>query len=295
MSRFAATRSSIRISTPCSPLHFLCVVTVGCLPLLLVPRPPSRWPASSRAFSQEWFAWLEENLDLGADSTELLRILVEKGFTPSKNKRLMQFVAAHDSLTVTTTVPVRGADGRIVSMPTTATIVGSLVQSDPLPPQWTAWLRDNIARGVDRGLLLELLIKHGFQPERNPLLTQALTESIEEPTHFSRVKLRQLTAQQNEAALKKQREAAEAAAKKDRALDFASERTIVGAVSPLNSLLAIPPRRNSPRSSSLSWWTVYTEEMRTPAANYSNCTSWCLCNDLSLLMLTTRFRDMTSL
>ena len=91
---------------------------------------------------------------------------------PSKNARLMQFIAANDSLTVTTTIPVRDATGRVTSMPTTATIVGSLTRSEPLPPQWTAWLRDNIARGVDRGLLLELLIKHGFEPEKNPYVTQ---------------------------------------------------------------------------------------------------------------------------
>jgi hypothetical protein len=180
--------------------------------------------------SQEWFAWLEENLDRGADSSELLQILVAKGFVPSKNTKLMQFIAANDSLTVTTTIPVRDADGRVVSMPTTATIVGSLTRSDPLPPQWTAWLRDNIARGVDRGLLLELLIKHGFEPEKNALVTQALTDVVEEPTHYSRVKLRQAAAKQNEAVLLRKREEAEFAAKKDRALDFASERAVVGAV-----------------------------------------------------------------
>ena len=59
---------------------------------------------------------------------------------------------------------------------------------------------------------------------------QALTEVVEEPTHYSRVKLRQLASKENEALLARKREEAEFAAKKDRALDFASERAVVGAV-----------------------------------------------------------------
>ncbi len=50
---------------------------------------------------EEWFAWFEENMDRGVDSNELLKILVAKGFTPARNARLMQFIAAHESLTGT--------------------------------------------------------------------------------------------------------------------------------------------------------------------------------------------------
>lgn len=134
----------------------------------------------------EWFAWFEDNMDRGVDANELLKILVSKGFQPAKCTRLMQFVAAHEALTVTSTVPVRTGAGDVVIVPTTTTIIGSLTSSSELPPQWTAWLRDNLNMGVDRGLLFEILVKHGFEPAKNPILVQALTQPHPEPSALTR-------------------------------------------------------------------------------------------------------------
>ena len=70
---------------------------------------------------------------------------------------------------------------------------------------------------------------------------QALTDVIEEPTHYSRVKLRQLAGHQNEKLLMQKREEAESSAKKDRALDFASVRAVVGVVWARLSACSLPP------------------------------------------------------
>ena len=142
----------------------------------------------------EWFAWFEDNMDRGVDSNELLKILVAKGFQPAKCPRLMQFVAAHEALTVTSSMPVMEPDGRVVTVPTTATIIGSLDESASLPPQWTAWIRDNLHMGVDRRLLFEILVKHGFEPAKNPLLVQALTQPDQQPSFMTRKERREAAA-----------------------------------------------------------------------------------------------------
>ncbi len=82
------------------------------MPCVAAPVRCSPWLCVCACALQEWFAWLEENLDRGSDSLELLKILAAKGFAPHKNPRLMQFIAAHDSLTVTTSLPVMVRGGR---------------------------------------------------------------------------------------------------------------------------------------------------------------------------------------
>jgi NADH:ubiquinone oxidoreductase subunit len=187
-------------------------VLLGDKPAIAPPRPAARskpvvvdeFPGKKYppgTIPPEWFAWFEENMDRGVDANELLKILVSKGFQPAKCSRLMQFIAAHESLTVTSTMPVREESGQVVVVPTTATIIGTLASSSNLPPQWTAWLRDNIQMGVDKGLLFEILVKHGFEPAKNPLLVQALTQPHHEPSSVSRMTIRTQAAQEKVSVL----------------------------------------------------------------------------------------------
>ena len=157
-------------------------------------KPGKKYPPGE--VPKEWLAWFEENLDRGVDANELLKVLVAKGFQPARNSRLMQFVAAHESLTVTSVLPVMKPTGEVVNVPATSTIIGSLTDSAQLPPQWTAWLRDNLNMGVDRGVLFEILVKHGFEPAKNPILVQALTQPNQNPSHMPRREHRELMARE---------------------------------------------------------------------------------------------------
>lgn len=182
-------------------------VLLGDKPAIAPRRPPAVVKVEERdatpgrkvkpgVIPPEWFAWFEENLDRGVDSNELLKVLVAKGFQPAKCSRLMQFIAAHEALTVTSTMPVSQPDGRVVPVPVTATIIGSLDDSTNLPPQWTAWLRDNLHMGVDKALLFEILVKHGFEPDKNPLLVQALTQPEQQPSFKTRKERREIAAKE---------------------------------------------------------------------------------------------------
>ena len=93
---------------------------------------------------------------------ELLQTLVVKGFVPARNLELMQLTSIHVSMQ-------------------------KLVRDEPwaklsengryIPPEWLDWCEAQLDRGIHGTTVLQILVKLGFRPERNPHLLQLLRAS----------------------------------------------------------------------------------------------------------------------
>ncbi len=109
-----------------------------------------------------WRRWYEQNMDAGVDPEELLQTLVVKGFTPAKNLELMQLTSLHLSMQKL----VRKERGARLSE-----------NGRYIPPEWLDWAESQLDRGLTGGMVLQILVKLGFRPERNPHLLQLLRAS----------------------------------------------------------------------------------------------------------------------
>ena len=85
-----------------------------------------------------------------------------KGFVPARNLELMQLTSIHVSMQ-------------------------KLVRDEPwaklsengryIPPEWLDWCEAQLDRGIHGTTVLQILVKLGFRPERNPHLLQLLRAS----------------------------------------------------------------------------------------------------------------------
>jgi hypothetical protein len=106
----------------------------------------------------KWMKWFLENFESGVDCQQLLNILFIKGFHPAKNKTFMQLISAQ------------------LSMNALQSDLGlkAIEKGRYLPPEWMKWAQDNMSRGVEGTVVLEVLVKQGFRPEKNPHLMQLI-------------------------------------------------------------------------------------------------------------------------
>ena len=121
------------------------------------------------------------NLHRGCDPVELLEILCQKGFVPAKNPHLMQLISARESM-----------EHLLLREPH----LKVLENGRQLPPEWLRWAevrrlsshccfllnssiafcvahkQENMRRGLNGTVLMEVLVLHGFEPKKNPHLAQ---------------------------------------------------------------------------------------------------------------------------
>jgi hypothetical protein len=109
-----------------------------------------------------WRRWYETNMDAGVDPDELLQTLVTKGFIPAKNLELMQLTSVHVSMQ------------RLVRSERNAKLSEN---GRYIPPEWLDWAEQQLDRGIKGTIVLAILVKLGFRPERNPHLLQLLRAS----------------------------------------------------------------------------------------------------------------------
>ena len=109
-----------------------------------------------------WREWYETNLDNGVDADELLQTFVTKGFIPAKNLELMQLTSVHLSMQ------------RLVREERNAKLSEN---GRYIPPEWLDWAEQQLDRGIKGTIVLQILVKLGFRPERNPHLLQLLRSS----------------------------------------------------------------------------------------------------------------------
>lgn len=110
----------------------------------------------------KWWRWTLENLQRGCDCEEVMRILVRKGFKPCKNTHLMQLVSAKSSLEAV----LRNRPHLKV-----------LDDGRQLPPEFLKWAEENLGKGLDGSVVMEVLVLYGFRPQANPYLAQALRKN----------------------------------------------------------------------------------------------------------------------
>ena len=109
-----------------------------------------------------WRSWYEQNLDNGVDPNELLQTFVVKGFIPAKNLELMQMTSVHISMQ------------RLIKKEPRAKLSEN---GRYIPPEWLDWAEQQLDRGIRGTIVLSILVKLGFRPERNPHLLQLLRAS----------------------------------------------------------------------------------------------------------------------
>lgn len=118
--------------------------------------PGVQYPEGS--FPEEWVAWVDENLTRGVSASQIMDILVRKGFHPHKNLEVMQkcsislsfdqFVGKHPDFDLTT---------RAIDL------------------NFKRWIMRQVDKGIDGNVVLKLLEDRGiFLKETNPHLAQQL-------------------------------------------------------------------------------------------------------------------------
>ena len=57
--------------------------------------------------------------------------------------------------------------------------MGSLQGTRILPPEWMDWVKRNLELGVAGEVLMDILVKHGFETHLNPSMAQMLARPAE--------------------------------------------------------------------------------------------------------------------
>ena len=102
-----------------------------------------------------------------------------------------------------------------------------IADSKRIPPVWTAWIRDNLGRGVKGRTIMLILEKHGFNPRMNPTLVQALTQSDRGPLALKRAEIRKAVAKEAEKKIALQRAKEERRKARRDAMEYARSQGLL--------------------------------------------------------------------
>ncbi|CAK4906253.1 unnamed protein product [Aphanomyces euteiches] len=122
-------------------------------------RPGFEFPTG--VIPPQWDDWAFNNLNKGVAA--VLKMLVEKGFTPAVNSAFMKRFSIHISfLQVKKEHP------------------GELVfsNSSALTTPWCRWVDEQLARGMDGPLILQALQHGGYDPTKDPHFVQRLQKPM---------------------------------------------------------------------------------------------------------------------
>ncbi|KAF0686606.1 Aste57867_21611 [Aphanomyces stellatus] len=120
-------------------------------------KPGFEFPAG--VMPPAWADWAFNNLIKGAAPTKVLKMLVDKGFTPAVNVRFMKRFSIHASF-----LQLHKDHPGAIVFPNSMT----------LTTPWCRWVDEQLARGMDGTLVLDALAHGGYDTTKDPLFVQRL-------------------------------------------------------------------------------------------------------------------------